>query len=97
MDPTQFYISVGVVPVTTIIIVMIGVVLNNSNMNHRLNDLRSEFVGRFDSQGGQFNSRFDSMLKLIEAHADRHDANLRRVEDVLDARLSRIEDHLHLR
>jgi low affinity Fe/Cu permease len=86
VDPIQFYISVAVVPVTTIIIVLIGVLLNNGNMNRRMDDL---------------NRRFDDLrtevLRLLEAHSARHEANLRRVEEVIDARLSRIEEHLHLK
>lgn len=81
MNPTQFYISVGVMPVTTIIIVLIGVLLNNTTMNAGFADIKD----------------------LIQAHSDRQDANLRRVEEMLlgkfaelDNRLSRIEHHLNL-
>ncbi|HEY6390084.1 MAG TPA: hypothetical protein VIX89_02330 [Bryobacteraceae bacterium] len=95
MNETQFYISVAVVPVTTIIIVMIGVLLNNANMNVRFGDM----VGRF----ADINTRFTDLKDLIQAYSDRQDANLRRVEDELlgkfaelDNRLSRIEHHLNL-
>jgi len=82
MDPTQFYISVAVMPLTTIIIVLIGVLLNNSNMNTRMNDL---------------NNRMNDLVRMIESYSAKQDASLRRVEEVIDARLSRIEEHLHLR
>lgn len=39
MNETQFCILVAVMPVTTIIIVLIGVLRNNNNMNSRLNDM----------------------------------------------------------
>lgn len=88
MNATQFYISVAVMPVTTIIIVLIGVLLNNANMNARLSDI---------------NGRFGDLKDLIQAYSDRQDANLRRVEEMLlgkfaelDNRLSRIEHHLNL-
>ena len=75
-------------PVTTIIIVLIGVLLNNANMNARFGDM---------------NARFADLKDLIQAYSDRQDANLRRVEDELlgkfaelDNRLSRIEHHLNL-
>ena len=88
MSETQFYISVAVVPVTTIIIVLIGVLLNNANMNARLADM---------------DRRIEDLKDLIKAYSDRQDANLRRVEDMLrgkfaelDTRLSRIEHLLDL-
>ena len=88
MSETQFYISVAVVPVTTIIIVLIGVLLNNANMNARFSDM---------------NARFADMRDLIQANSERQDANLRRVEEMLlgkfaelDTRLSRIEHLLNL-
>jgi len=88
LNATQFYISVAVMPVTTIIIVLIGVLLNNANMNGRFADM---------------NGRFADLKDLIQAHSNRQDANLRRVEEMLlgkfaelDNRLSRIEHHLNL-
>ena len=75
-------------PITTIIIVLVGVLLNNANMNARFGDI---------------NGRFGDLKDLIQAYSDRQDANLRRVEDELlgkfaelDNRLSRIEHHLSL-
>jgi hypothetical protein len=95
LNPTQFYISVGVMPITTIIIVLIGILLNNANMNARFGDMNARFA--------DINARFTDLKELIQAYADRQDANLRRVEDELlgkfaelDNRLSRIEHHLNL-
>ncbi|MGI8990592.1 MAG: hypothetical protein ACR2I2_13565 [Bryobacteraceae bacterium] len=72
----------------TIAVLVLGFSFNNS----RITDLR-----------GEFGARFGDLKDLIRAHADKHDANLRRVEDMLlgkfaelDNRLSRIENHLHL-
>jgi hypothetical protein len=99
LTPTQFYISVAVVPVTTIIIVLVGMLLNNANMNARLGDMNA----RFNDMNARFADRFDDLKELIKANADRQDANLRRVEEELlgkfaelDNRLSRIEHHLNL-
>ena len=82
-------------PATTVIIVLIGVLLNNSNMNARFADINGRFA--------DINARFGDLRELIQAHSDRQDANLRRVEDKLlgkfaelDNRLSRIEHHLNL-
>ena len=101
--------SVGVMPITTIIIVLVGVLLNNANMNARFADINGRF-GDINARFGDIHARFADMdrrftdLKdLIQAYADRQDANLRRVEDELlgkfaelDNRLSRIEHHLNL-
>ena len=43
MSETQFYVSVAVVPTVTIIIVLIGVLLNNTNMNARFGDMDARF------------------------------------------------------
>jgi hypothetical protein len=95
MNPTQFYLSVAVMPVTTMIIVLIGVLLNNNTVNNRMNDLKD----LIRAQGDVIRAQGD----VIQASSDRQDANLRRVEDMLlgkfaelDNRLSRIEGHLNL-
>ncbi|MBM3775057.1 MAG: hypothetical protein FJW37_07800 [Acidobacteria bacterium] len=103
MNPTQFYISVAVVPVTTIIIVLIGVLLNNS----RLGDLGRQIDGmsrriddvnrRIDDVHRRIDDLRNEIIRLLDAYAARSDANLRRVEEVFDARLNRIEEALHLR
>jgi hypothetical protein len=53
LNETQFYMSMAVMPVTTIIIVLIGVLLNNANMNARFGDLNARF--------GDMNGRFGDM------------------------------------
>ena len=86
-------------PVTTIIIVLIGVLLNNANLNARLGDMNASFNARFTDM----DRRFTDLKDLIQAYSDRQDANLRRVEDELLGkfaelanRLNRIEHHLNL-
>ena len=51
MTATQFFISIVVLPITTVITVLIGVLLNNNNMNHRFSDM----AGRFNEIGNRFN------------------------------------------
>ena len=89
-------------PITTIIIVLVGVLLNNANMNARFADINARF-GDINARFGDINGRFVDLKELIQASSDRQDANLRRVEDELlgkfaelDNRLSRIEHHLNL-
>jgi hypothetical protein len=96
VSDVQFYLSVAVGPALTMVVVLIGVLLNNN----RISDMRSEMSARF----GDMNTRFGDMRSLIEAHAAAQDANLRRVEEMLlgkfaelDNRLNRIEAHLNLR
>jgi hypothetical protein len=78
-----------ITPVATLAIVMVGFLYNNS----RMSDLNSRM--------SDFRSEMKEMLRLHEA---KHDANLRRVEEMLlgkfaelDTRLSRIEAHLNLK
>ena len=89
-------------PVTTIIIVLIGVLLNNANMNARFGDMNARFAD-MNARFHDMDRRFTDLKDLIQAYSDRQDANLRRVEDELlgkfaelDNRLSRIEHHLNL-
>jgi hypothetical protein len=81
MNPTQFYISVAVAPATTMIIVLVGVLLNNSTVNNRLSDLRDLIKAYSDRQ--------DANLRRVE------DMLLGKFAE-LDNRLSRIESHLNL-
>ncbi len=67
--------------------VLIGILVNNS----RLSDLRSEMNRRFDD----VDRRFDEMRDYIRVTSERHDANLRRVEEVMDARLKHLEERQH--
>ena len=106
MNATQFYISVAVMPVTTIIIVLIGVVLNNSRLadvNARLTDMNAQINTRFQNMETRFQSMEAHFQALMQANSDRQDANLRRVENELlgkfaeqDDRLNRIEHYLKI-
>jgi len=71
MSETQFYISVAVMPVTTIIIVLIGVLLNNNSMNNRLNDLKELLRAEIAKSHSELLMKFaelDQRLTRIEAH-----------------------------
>ena len=62
MSEVQFYVSVAVMPAVTVIIVPVGVLLNNRNMNARFNDMN----GRFNDLSGRFddvNARIDDLRK----------------------------------
>lgn len=87
VNETPFYISMAAGPVATMVVVLIGVLINNN----RISDLRSEM-----------SARFNDMRELYRQQGLAQEANLRRVEDMLlgkfaelDTRLTRIESQLH--
>ncbi|MGI8992468.1 MAG: hypothetical protein ACR2I2_23160 [Bryobacteraceae bacterium] len=63
--------------------VLVGILVNNS----RLTDFRSSNDRRFDDVNRRIDEMRSEMRDLIRLTSERHDANLRRVEEVLDARL----------
>jgi len=70
MNETQFYISVAVMPLTTIVIVLIGVLLNNSNMNARISDLKDLFraeIGKLESEMLAKFAELDNRLSRLES------------------------------
>lgn len=69
-------------PVTTIIIVLIGVLLNNNNMNNRLNDM---------------SARLNDTKDLLRAEIAKVESVLLTKFAELDTRLSRIEALLNLK
>ena len=96
MNTTQFYISVAVMPITTIIIVLIGVLLNNSNMNARINDLKDLFRAEIAKTASELLAKFVELDNRIDAVTARLDAMTARLDSVT-ARLDRIEGRLNLR
>ncbi|MDP2996298.1 MAG: hypothetical protein Q8N47_02345 [Bryobacterales bacterium] len=92
MSDMQFFVSVAVMPITTIIIVLIGVLLNNSNMNNRVNDVMAHI--------GALRAEIDRRFAAIERRLDSVEAKI----DLLigkviefDNRLTRVEAHLGLK
>ena len=74
--------------------VLIGILVNNS----RLSDLRSFTDKWFDDVNRRFDDidrRFGEMRDYIRVTSERHDANLRRFEEVMDARLKHLEEQQH--
>ena len=87
MSDTQFYISVAVMPTVTIIIVLIGVLLNNTNMNARLNDMN----GRFDDLRSEMNARIGELLDTLRAEMSKNHSEMMAKFAELDSRLYRLE------
>lgn len=67
--------------------VLIGILVNNS----KLSDLRSSLNDLRVSN----DKRFDDVRDYIRVISERHDANLRRVEEVIDARPKHLEEQEH--
>ena len=80
MSETQFYVSVAVMPTVTVIIVLIGVLLNNTNMNARLSDLR-----------GEMNARFEDLRNALRAEMSKNHSEMLTKFAELDSRLYRLE------
>ena len=94
----QFFISVAVGPDVTMIVVLIGVLINNN----RIGDLRMDVNSRMTEMRSEMNNRFSDMREMYRQQGEVQEANLRRVEDMLlgkfaelDNRLSRIEPQGH--
>jgi len=81
-EDLKFVVSVGMPS----LMVLVGILINNS----RLSDLRGSMDKRFDD----VNTRFDDLIRLMEARFQVQDEKLYRVEQVIDARLKHLEERL---
>ena len=95
MSETQFYVSVAVMPTVTIIIVLIGVLLNNTNMNARLNDLRGDMNLRFEDLRNEMNARIGELRDTLRAEMSKNHSEMLTKFAELDSRLSRLEAGSH--
>ena len=98
MSDTQFYISVAVMPTVTIIIVLIGVLLNNTNMNARLSDMNTnmnarlnDMNGRFDDLRSEMNARIGELLDALRAEMSKNHSEMLTKFAELDSRLYHLE------
>lgn len=83
MNDTQI-LTIAFASVPTMLTVLIGILLNNvrlSDVNSRLQELRSQMDSRFNG----IDRRFEEMKEMWRTQ-------LHRVEEVLDARLKHLED-----
>jgi hypothetical protein len=91
MSPLQFNISVAVVPVTTIIIVLIGVLLNSGTMNRRYDDLKDLIKAcaeRHDANERRMEETLSASFTRVEEALS---ADFARVEETMNANFSRVE------
>ena len=91
MSETQFYVSVAVMPTVTVIIVLIGVLLNNTNMNARLNDLRGDMNLRFEDLRNEMNTRIGELRDTLRAEMSKNHSEMLTKFAELDSRLYRLE------
>ncbi len=95
MSETQFYVSVAVMPTVTVIIVLIGVLLNNTNMNARLHDLRGDMNLRFEDLRNEMNARIGELRDTLRAEMSKNHSEMLTKFAELDSRLSRLEASSH--
>ena len=91
MSETQFYVSVAVMPTVTIIIVLIGVLLNNTNMNARVNDLRGDMNARVEDLRDEMNARIGELRDTLRAEMSKNHSEMLTKFAEVDNRLSRLE------
>jgi hypothetical protein len=91
MSETQFYVSVAVMPTVTVIIVLIGVLLNNTNMNARLHDLRGDMNLRFEDLRNEMNARIGELRDTLRAEMSKNHSEMLTKFAELDSRLYRLE------
>lgn len=94
MDQNQI-LTVVLASAPTMITVLVGILINNSrlgdvnsNLNRRIDDLRSHMDTRFQ----QVESRFQQVDRRFDQMEQHFDEKLRRVEVVMDARLKHLEE-----
>ena len=92
MNPVQFYLAIAVAPVTTIIIVLVGVLLNNQNMNNRM----AEVNNRLTDFRQLLTAETQRVEIKLESRMDKMETNLLHQMAGLDARVSRIEEKLDI-
>ncbi len=82
----------AVVPVTTIIIVLIGVLLNSGTMNRRYDDLK-DLIKAYAERQDANQSRVEETLKanLIRLEETTH-SNFTRLEETTKSNLTRLEE-----
>ena len=100
MNPTQFYVSVAVLPTVTILAVLIGLLVNNYQINARLTDLRADINTRFAEIGARFNQiddRFrdiDSRISELSARITETNANTGVRINEMSSRMDDLHDSL---
>ena len=82
MTNEQLYLVIGLPIISNLIVVLVGILLNNG----RLSDLKSHV----DSKFAAIDQRLNDFKEVMSARFDTAHANLLRVEQVLDARLKHL-------
>ena len=80
-------------PLTTIIIVLIGVLLNNANMNAHFGNMNARF-GSMNAGVANIDRGFTELKGLIQICSDRQDANFRRFEVVMVGKFAELDNRL---
>ena len=83
-------------PITTIVIVLMGVLLNNNNLNARLSDVNTSLNKRMDNMNYSINARMDDLRDMLRAEIAKNHGEMLAKFAELDTRLMRSESHLRL-
>jgi len=88
--------------VPTMLVVLIGILLNNSRLSDLKSDMNARFGdinGRFGDMNGRINelrshmdARFNDVDRRFDEMKDLWRSELHRVEEVIDARLKHLEE-----
>ncbi|MDP2996299.1 MAG: hypothetical protein Q8N47_02350 [Bryobacterales bacterium] len=91
MSDTQL-LTIALATVPTVIVVMIGILLNNS----RLSDLRQDVLGRMADFRAEMERRFAAVERRLDSVETKIDLLTGKVIE-FDNRLTRVEAHLGLK
>ena len=91
MSDTQL-LTIALATVPTVIVVVIGILLNNS----RLSDLRQDVLGRMADFRAEMERRFAAVERRLDSVETKIDLLTGKVIE-LDNRLTRVEAHLGLK
>lgn len=91
MSDTQ-PLTIALATVPTVIVVMIGILLNNS----RLSDLRQDVLGRIADFRAEMERRFAAIERRLDSVEAKIDLLIGKVIE-FDNRLTRVEAHLGLK
>jgi Sec-independent protein translocase protein TatA len=91
MSETQL-LTIALATVPTVIVVVIGILLNNS----RLSDLRQDVLGRMADFRAEMERRFAAVERRLDSVETKIDLLTGKVIE-LDNRLTRVEAHLGLK
>lgn len=81
MSETQFFTAIAIAPTMSLIIVLVGYIVQNANLNARMAELRTDINSRFSD----YSLRLDDLRDTLRAEMAKNHSEL----------LARIAEHEH--